>query len=321
MVQPKSLIATMAEKYGIGSDQFFEVVQQTLMPSGASKAQTAAFLIVCNRYGFDPFLRQIFAFPSKGGGIVPVVSVDGWLDIMNSNPTFQGAEYEEIREGNKLIGGKVTIYRSDRPDHPIVHTEYFDECKRNTDPWNNMPRRMMNNRTFVQAIRRAFGVAGIMDPEEADQMREINITSESHEMGRATASSTENLSEKIKKGIGVAKKQIEARTPKVGEPKPPEPVQQPLIPDAVPPANVDVTTGELIDANGPLEDLGPDNDALLSDADRGDLLTILKSAPGATEAKQIAMKQKLVSCGYTNTKEVKYRHYAELMAWAKTTQF
>jgi hypothetical protein len=46
-------------------------------------------------------------------------------------------------------------------------TEYFEECRRNTDPWNQMPRRMIRNKVMIQAIRVAFGIGGIFDEDEA----------------------------------------------------------------------------------------------------------------------------------------------------------
>jgi phage recombination protein Bet len=342
-IQKKSLIATMADRYGIGTDQFFETIQQTIMPSAATKAQTAAFLIVCNRYGFDPFLRQIYAFPTKGGGIVPVVGVDGWLDIMNSNPQYDGDEYLEIREGGKLIGATVTIYRKDR-SRPLIHSEYFEECKRNTDPWTNMPRRMMKNRTYVQAIRRAFGVAGIMDPEEAEALREINITDQSVELERTTNKATENLKETIAQGIATAKEKIKKKketenpTAPIIPLKVPErltltPVEPPHPVEARVPTEDEVRAAAVASVGASLpftdtnlaedDDLEPkvDQDAVISDLDRNDLLSILKAAPGVKETKQMAIKQKLVSLGYSNTKEIKYRHYQGLVAWAKQTTF
>jgi hypothetical protein len=59
-----------------------------------------------------------------------------------------------------------TIHLKDRA-HPVVITEYFEECKRETDPWRTMPRRMLRNKAMIQAIRVAFGIGGIHDEDEA----------------------------------------------------------------------------------------------------------------------------------------------------------
>jgi hypothetical protein len=192
---------------------------------------------------------------------------------------------------------------------------------------------MMKNRTYVQAIRRAFGVAGIMDPEEAEALREINITDQSVELERSTNKATDNLKETISQGIAAAKEKISkkkaqqagaepiAAAPQV--PTAPPPVEPPHpAPEVTPPAPQ--TAEPPLDGGLPFdEDLEPqvDQDAIISDDDRNDLLSILKAAPGVKEAKQMAIKQQLVSLGYSNTKEIKYRHYQGLVAWAKQTKF
>ncbi len=51
--------------------------------------QFTALLIVANQYGLNPWTKEIYAFPDKGG-IVPVVGVDGWARIINEHPQFDG---------------------------------------------------------------------------------------------------------------------------------------------------------------------------------------------------------------------------------------
>ncbi|WP_032251724.1 recombinase RecT, partial [Escherichia coli] len=45
-------------------------------------AQFIALLIVANQYGLNPWTKEIYAFPDKQNGIVPVVGVDGWSRII-----------------------------------------------------------------------------------------------------------------------------------------------------------------------------------------------------------------------------------------------
>jgi hypothetical protein len=109
----------------------------------------------------------MYAFPQKGGGIVPLVSVDGWIRIMNSHPQFDGIEFEDIPdEKGNLIAIEATIWRKDRT-RPIKVTEYLDECKRNTEPWNKSPARMLRHRALIQCSRIAFGFSGIYDQDDA----------------------------------------------------------------------------------------------------------------------------------------------------------
>jgi hypothetical protein len=73
-------------------------------------------------------------------------------------------------DGSECI---CTINRKDRA-HPIEVTEYFSECKRNTQPWTVSPKRMLRNKAFIQCARLAFGFAGIYDPDEAERIQALN---------------------------------------------------------------------------------------------------------------------------------------------------
>ena len=46
-------------------------------------------------------------------------------------------------------------------DLPIKHREYLSEVFMDTGPWKKHPRRMLEHKTMIQAIRYAFGVSGI----------------------------------------------------------------------------------------------------------------------------------------------------------------
>ncbi len=70
------------------------------------------------------------------------------------------------------------IYRKDRK-HPTIVTEYMGECKRNTQPWQSHPTRMLRHKTLIQCARLAFGFAGIFDQDEAERVIE-GTTAEVH---------------------------------------------------------------------------------------------------------------------------------------------
>ena len=68
-----------------------------------------------------------------------------------------------------------------RRDHsaPTKITEYMDECKRNTDPWKQFPKRMLRHKAFSQGVRMAFGISNALDQDEAMDM---GYDSENREM-------------------------------------------------------------------------------------------------------------------------------------------
>jgi phage recombination protein Bet len=197
--QPKrSLVATLASQYDMEPQPFLDAIQQTVMPTNVqvSNAMVAAFLLVCNEHGLNPFTREIFAFPTKSGGIQPIVSVDGWVKLVNQHPQFAGMDIQMSidEKTGKPISCTCTIFRKDR-EHPTPITEYYDECVRNTDPWNKMPKRMMRHKALKEAARYTFGFAGILDEDEGRDA--INITGESTELERSTTIQTSKLKEKI----------------------------------------------------------------------------------------------------------------------------
>ena len=171
----RSPLIAMAERLSIDPAELQSVIAKTIMPSGVqvSNEQLVAFLAVANAYGLDPLKREIFAFPGKGGSIQPIVSIDGWLSIINSQPTYDGMDLtENHNDSGALVSVTCRIFRSDR-SQPTVLTEYLEECRQKTDPWINRPRRMLRHKAVIQCSRYAFGLGGIM---EEDEGREIDVT-------------------------------------------------------------------------------------------------------------------------------------------------
>lgn len=175
-VRERSLVAAMAETYGMGTREFYETLTRTVMPSpNASKEQVAAFLMVAHKHSLNPFTREIFAFPGKGGGVQAIVSIDGWMTMANRQPNFDGITFVDRIENGKLFSVTAQVHRKDR-EHPIEVTEYMSECARNTDTWKQWPARMLRHKAAIQAIRYAFGFSGIMEPDEAERMSEHKPT-------------------------------------------------------------------------------------------------------------------------------------------------
>jgi len=169
--QPRGVIATMAERYEMDSRAFEATIRATCMPKGnnqrdATREEFAAFLLVAKEYGLNPLTKEIYAFPAKGGGIVPVVGIDGWVNLVNSHPQMDGMEFEALEDGKgNLEGMTCKIFRKDR-SRPTVVTEFYEECKRDTDPWK-MKRRMMRHKSLIQCARYAFGFSNLYDEDEA----------------------------------------------------------------------------------------------------------------------------------------------------------
>ena len=165
-----TLTTKLANQFDMGDGSgLAETLKSTAFKSNTqvTDEQMTALLIVANQYGLNPFTREIFAFPDKGG-IVPVVGVDGWSRIMNTHPQFDGMDFRSDDNSCTCI-----IYRKDRA-HPTSATEYMDECKRDSSPaWKSHPRRMLRHKAMIQAARLAFGFTGIYDQDEAERIVEV----------------------------------------------------------------------------------------------------------------------------------------------------
>lgn len=176
--QPKtpkaSALALLASRLNVEPDKMLNTLKSTVC-NKATNEEIMAFCIVANEYGLNPFLKELYAFPAKSGGIIPVVSIDGWIRIVNEHPQMDGMEFSfSTAESGALISCTCTIYRKDR-SRPIVVTEFLSECKRGTDPWK-MESRMLRHKALIQCARVAFGFSGITDEDEAEVISTRNVT-------------------------------------------------------------------------------------------------------------------------------------------------
>jgi phage recombination protein Bet len=174
------LTVTLAERYKLTPAALLNTLIHTIFPHGKddtppTNSQLCLFLSVANEYDLNPFTKEIYAFPSKGGGIVPIVSIDGWITIVQRRPEYNGVrQVEKFGEKGKIEAVTTFIYRKDQ-EHPTEVTEYFEECERGTDPWKKWPVRMLRHKSYIQCARYAFGLAGIYDEDEAERIIEGEV--------------------------------------------------------------------------------------------------------------------------------------------------
>ncbi len=166
-----SLTNKLASRLDMGDGSgLIETLKATAFKGQVSDAQMTALMVVANQYALNPWTKEIYAFPDKNNGIVPVVGVDGWARIINSHPQFDGMEFEQDDESCTCV-----MFRKDR-GHPIKVTEYMSECRRsNVGPWQSHPRRMLRHKAMIQCARIAFGFGGIYDQDEAERIVETTV--------------------------------------------------------------------------------------------------------------------------------------------------
>lgn len=190
--ETKDILGIMAVKYNLQPSMFLNTIKATVMKPGKdgripSNEEIAAFLVVANKYNLDPFTNEIYAFPSKKGGIIPIVGIDGFVAQMNRNPEFNGMDLEFAEDCKTMDGAKscpewceVKIYKKGI-DKPIVVREYLDEvyCPPKggyPGPWQSHTKRMLRHKTIIQGARVAFGITGIYDQDEAERIIEAQAS-------------------------------------------------------------------------------------------------------------------------------------------------
>lgn len=203
----QDVINTLGAK--IEAPVLFSQVWAMLSENGKKKNVTAydvfSFLLNCQKLQLNPMLKQIYGFESKGK-VVTVISVEGWNEIANRHPQFDGFDYEfpepverELsyqkstydngyrKTSTVTVKRRVSdwmicrVYRKDR-SHPIAITTFFDEASTGTEPWATMPMQMLQNRAMVNAIKKAFNINAYAEDDRSYDMptyQEVMTSSES----------------------------------------------------------------------------------------------------------------------------------------------
>lgn len=209
-IQPPSLLAKMAARFSVEPGKMLSTLKSTAFKGDVSNEQMMALLIVADQYGLNPWTKEIYAFPDRQNGIVPVIGVDGWSRIINNSQQFDGMEFEQDEESCTC-----SIYRKDRA-HPTRVTEYMKECRRDVAPWKSHPRRMLRHKAMIQCARLAFGFVGVFDQDEAERIIENDITPTADLL--PMASRTEAVKAKLR---GKPPAAIDADTGEIHQPEPP----------------------------------------------------------------------------------------------------
>lgn len=192
--QSSGIFARFGTKYGVDGSTISTILKATafkVKDSVVSDEQMAALLIVADQFNLNPFTKEIYAFPDKQNGIVPVIGVDGWARTANEHPQFDGCEFRYAENIVKIDKNakdcpewvECVMYRKDRA-RPTIVREYTEECYQPpregkygsfNGPWQSHTRRFMRHKAFMQAARLALGFSGIYDEDEAQRIAEARV--------------------------------------------------------------------------------------------------------------------------------------------------
>ncbi|AUR96366.1 RecT family protein [Vibrio phage 1.223.O._10N.261.48.A9] len=173
-------LALVAQNTGASQEEIKEVLSGMIVSaknqhgSVATNAELAIVTGVAAKYDLNPLVKEMAAFVS-GGKLQVTVMIDGWYKMVNRQPTFDGVEFDDHMDANgKLTAITCRMYLTNRT-RPVTVTEYLAECRKTgngADVWNKWPSRMLRHKAYIQAARMAFGISEIVDPDEADRIKE-----------------------------------------------------------------------------------------------------------------------------------------------------
>lgn len=179
-------LALVAQNTGASQEEIKEVLSGMIVSaknqhgSVATNAELAIVTGVAAKYDLNPLVKEMAAFVS-GGKLQVTVMIDGWYKMVNRQPTFDGVEFDDHMDANgKLTAITCRMYLTNRT-RPVTVTEYLAECRKTgngADVWNKWPSRMLRHKAYIQAARMAFGISEVVDPDEAERIKDSEPTQE-----------------------------------------------------------------------------------------------------------------------------------------------
>lgn len=155
----------------VDQEEVYNIMMKTVMPSGASYEELAAFCMTASAYKLNPLIKEIHAFRAKSGGIQPMVGIDGWLKLVHANPDYDGMEHEYAEDKSWV---ECRIYSKSK-SRPTIVREYMEENRVESSPvWKQRPLRMLRHRATIQAVRYFMGIGGLADREEFMEFDQAN---------------------------------------------------------------------------------------------------------------------------------------------------
>lgn len=157
--QPTQALAAAMRRSGhvVTEDEAITLLTAAMGPASVDELIRAADLAV--RVGVPPDSGLV----RIGADGAPYIPLDGWMDIINRNPSLDGIEFD-YSDSRIMVGSRqahewisCTIWRKDRT-RPTVIREYIEDCYEAGGAGWAMPNRMLRHRALVQCARVALGL-------------------------------------------------------------------------------------------------------------------------------------------------------------------
>lgn len=182
----------------ITQDKLNEYLKLSGMANLPDKVK-ATFLELASLHGLNPFKNEIYLLPfdtynpntkQKETQYTIITGYQTFIKKANQTGKLSGWKAEILKDGQSIVGAKVTIWRKDW-EHPFEWEVDFEEFARKKKDgsfmgnWATMPGFMIRKVAIAQAFRLCFegevDMHGLYEEAEVDKMKDEVIDTEIEE--------------------------------------------------------------------------------------------------------------------------------------------
>lgn len=168
-------ISKLAQSMGMNEDDFVSCLNakaQKLLNMG----ELIGICGICLKYQINPLVdgELHIMVNNRNGAVTPILGVNGFHRIMSSDPRFRKLTFEYSQDYINLgvikvngidvpkwcpmwIRGNLTTV-IDGKEYTSSRTEFFSDCVKNSNGWQQSPARMLHHRCMAQLVRSVLGV-------------------------------------------------------------------------------------------------------------------------------------------------------------------
>jgi len=178
--EPAQTLAPITTRYT--KDQITTI--KNTVAKGISDSELEMFIHISQVYGLDPFLKEIFYSPQMK---TIMTSRDGYLKVAQRDRTFKGIQSMGVCENDDfeidiaghtvkhkfgkgdrgaVIGGWAIVSKTGRD--PVIAYADIREYRKDNSVWKTYPSAMICKVAEAFALKRQFGISGLITREEME---------------------------------------------------------------------------------------------------------------------------------------------------------